>query len=49
VATRKPFSVYKTFKKFAETWFIWGKCEYIQRKLDRGISISRGYADTRRI
>ncbi len=38
-----------TFIKFAESWFIWGKCEYIQRKLDRGISISRGYADTRRI
>ncbi len=37
MATRKPFSVYKTFRKFAESWFIWGKCEYIQRKLEMSL------------
>lgn len=44
-----PTKANLTFSRYAEPWFIWGKCEYIQRKMDRGISISRGYADTRRI
>ncbi len=37
-----------TFGKYAEGWWLWDRCAYIQRKLARGHSMSRGYADARR-
>ncbi len=44
-----PSRVNMTFGKYSEPWFVWGKCRYIQRKLDRGKSFSHQTADTRRI
>jgi integrase len=37
-----------TFAEYAQDWWIWGECEYIERRLARGRSISRSYADTMR-
>ncbi len=36
-----------TFGKYAENWFIWGKCEYLKRKLRRR-EYSRSYAEGQR-
>jgi len=37
-----------TFGQYAENWWIWEKCDYIQRKIARGRHMSHGYADARR-
>lgn len=37
-----------TFGKYAQKWWIWGECPYIQGKLARGKKITRSYADVRR-
>ena len=38
----------RLFSDYAQNWWIWDKCEYIKRRLARGRSISRDYADTMR-
>ena len=35
------------FSVFAENWFVWDQCAYLERKLNRG-PYSRGYADKQR-
>ncbi|KPJ64393.1 hypothetical protein AMJ44_12910 [candidate division WOR-1 bacterium DG_54_3] len=37
-----------SFGEYARDWWIWGKCEYIKRKLARHKSVSPGYADAMR-
>jgi len=36
------------FSEYAENWWKWDKCSYVRRKLARGKSLSKGYADARR-
>ena len=33
------------FSRYAENWWIWNKCSYLQRKAARGAPISRSYCD----
>lgn len=35
-----------TFGKFAEDWWVWGKCPYTEAKKARGFKISRAYIDS---
>ncbi len=44
-----PSKTYMTFEQYARDWYVWGKCAYTQRKLDRGIQISRNYLYNRRV
>lgn len=37
-----------TFGKYAENWWIWGKCSYIRKELSKGRRLSHDYADTNR-
>ena len=37
-----------TFGQYAQDWWIWGKCSYIQGRLTRGTNLSRSYADSMR-
>lgn len=41
-------SAQKTFGQFSEPWWVWDQCPYIARKLARGKTLSRSYADTQR-
>ena len=34
-----------TFEKYAQDWWIWGRCQYIKSRLARGKDITRGYVD----
>ncbi len=44
-----PSKTYMTFEQYARDWYVWGKCTYSQRKLDRGIRISKTYLYNRRV
>jgi len=35
-----------TFGRFAKTWWIWDKCQYVNGRRARGASISRAYVDS---
>ncbi|MFW6356542.1 MAG: site-specific integrase [Spirochaetota bacterium] len=37
------------FSEYAKDWWVWGKCPYIQRKLDREQSFSPGTAESYRL
>jgi integrase len=37
-----------TFAKYAEPWWRWGQCPYIARRLARGHTLGRSYADAMR-
>jgi len=43
-----PVRNYLTFGNYAEDWWIWDKCKYIEGKLARGGYCSRSYANTMR-
>jgi len=34
-----------TFKKYAENWWVWDKCNYVKYRLARGFSVSRRYVE----
>ena len=44
IATEKNI----TFGKYAENWWIWGKCQYVKGKIARGGDLSRAYVDLMR-
>jgi hypothetical protein len=37
-----------TFEKYAENWWVWHRCTYIQGRISRGKTISRSYTDAMR-
>jgi len=37
-----------TLAQFSANWFVWGKCDYIKRRLAEGKSIGKTYAEGRR-
>lgn len=34
-----------TFKKYAESWWVWDRCNYVKYRLARGFSVSRRYVE----
>lgn len=37
-----------TFETYSENWWVWDKCEYIERQHAKGQSLGQGYADMNR-